>query len=46
MSQARYWLLTIPKDDWQQPEQLHTSIQYLRGQLERGATTDYEHWQV
>jgi hypothetical protein len=46
MTQGRYWLLTIPKNDWQQLEQLPDNIQYLRGQLERGAATAYEHWQL
>lgn len=46
MSQARYWLLTIPKNDWTKPNELPSTIQYLRGQLELGGTTGYEHWQL
>jgi len=44
--QARYWLLTIPKNDWNRPESLHANVQYIRGQQERGNDTGYEHWQV
>lgn len=46
MSQQRYWLLTIPANDWTRPESLHTNIQYIRGQREVGGNTGYEHWQV
>lgn len=46
MSQARYWLLTIPKNAYQLPEQLPAGIVWLRGQQERGHDTGYEHWQL
>lgn len=46
MSQQRYWLLTIPKDNWNAPTELPNTIQYLRGQREVGSDTGYEHWQV
>lgn len=46
MSQARYWLLTIPASDWSVPDAVPSNIQYLRGQRERGAESDYEHWQL
>jgi len=41
--QGLYWILTIPGHDYTpyKPE----SIQYIRGQLERGAT-GYVHWQI
>jgi len=42
--QARYWLLTIPHADflpWLPPD-----ISHIRGQLERGGTTNYLHWQL
>jgi len=45
MAQQRYWLLTIPKNDWQQLNELPDTIQFLRGQQELGAT-GYEHWQL
>lgn len=44
--QARYWLLTIPKNDYQLPTELPQQCNFLRGQLERGNDTGYEHWQV
>lgn len=42
MRQARYWILTIPRDDWE-PE-LPDGVQYLRGQPEIGES-GYRHWQ-
>lgn len=44
MSQGVYWILTIPHADFlpYQPP----SVQYIRGQLERGESTDYLHWQL
>lgn len=42
--QARYWLLTIPQHaftPYQPP-----GVTYIRGQLERGESTGYLHWQV
>lgn len=41
--QARYWIATIPKDDW--TPHLPEGVCWVRGQLERGSTTKYEHWQ-
>lgn len=46
MQQARYWILTIPKNDWNRPEHIYPELACLRGQLERGNNTDYEHWQL
>lgn len=43
MRQARYWLLTIPRDDWE--PQLPAGVQYVRGQPELGET-GYRHWQL
>lgn len=44
MSQGVYWILTIPHADFTpfKPE----SVQYIRGQLETGNTTNYLHWQL
>lgn len=42
--QGIYWLLTIPKEDW--TPVLPDRWAYVKGQLERGETTAYEHWQV
>lgn len=42
--QGKYWLLTIPANDWSPV--LHEKIAYLRGQKELGGTTGYEHWQL
>lgn len=42
---ARYWATTIPANQhWIQ--HLPDGITYLRGQLERGKETGYEHWQL
>lgn len=43
-AQARYWILTIPHADFT-PYQPPT-VQYIRGQLERGDNTGYLHWQL
>lgn len=42
--QARYWLLTIPHADF--VPFLHANVQYIKGQVERGANTGYLHWQL
>lgn len=44
-AQGRYWLLTIPGNDWQPPTVLPAGINYLVGQKEKGAS-GYEHWQL
>lgn len=44
--QARYWLLTIPKDAYQLPTELPQQLTWIRGQQERGGDTGYEHWEV
>ncbi|MEY3324804.1 MAG: Sewage-associated circular virus6 [Bacteroidota bacterium] len=41
---AKYWLLTIPHNEFL--PYLPNGVLYLRGQLERGATTGYLHWQL
>jgi RNA helicase len=43
-TQARYWLCTIPRADW--TPCLPSTADYCRGQLERGDSTGYEHWQL
>jgi len=42
--QARYWLLTIPENDY--TPSLPNDANYIRGQLESGETTSYRHWQI
>lgn len=42
--QARYWILTIPENDWELPGQLPDAIGWLFGQREEGAG-GYRHWQ-
>lgn len=43
MRQARYWILTIPRDDWNPI--LPDGVQYIRGQPELGES-GYRHWQL
>lgn len=42
--QARYWLLTIPYENF--TPYLPPHVSYIKGQLERGSTTSYLHWQL
>lgn len=42
--QGKYWLATIPSEAWT-PE-LPEGVLYCKGQMERGTTTGYSHWQV
>jgi len=44
--QARYWILTIPKDAYQPPVELPQQLAFLRGQQEIGTNSDYQHWQL
>lgn len=41
--QGKYWMLTIPKDDWE--PSLPDGVLYLRGQAEEGEG-GYRHWQI
>ena len=41
--QARYWILTIPEDDF--VPHLPSGVDYVKGQLENGHQTGYLHWQ-
>jgi len=43
--QAKYWLLTIPRNDWCPQAPYHPAIAYIKGQAEVGAG-GFEHWQV
>lgn len=43
LKQARWWILTIPADDW--TPQLPTNVAHIQGQLERGES-GYEHYQI
>lgn len=42
--QARYWLLTIPYEDF--TPYLPPNTDYIKGQLEMGMGTGYLHWQL
>lgn len=42
--QTRYWILTIPQHAFM--PYLPKSVRYVRGQLERGHTNEYLHWQL
>jgi len=45
--QGLYWILTLPKDTFKPEEfELVGNLVYLKGQLERGEDTGYEHWQL
>lgn len=46
MSQARYWILTIPYDNYTLPDACPDSIAYIKGQVEEGSTSGYKHWQI
>jgi hypothetical protein len=47
---ARYWLLTVPEDDWTpigpQTQAFSDKFAYVRGQLEVGAANGFRHWQL
>ncbi|KAK6093775.1 hypothetical protein MT418_005621 [Batrachochytrium dendrobatidis] len=43
--QGVWWLATIPKNDWSPPATLSETLDFIRGQAERGAG-GYEHWQI
>lgn len=43
---ARYWILTIPENDWQRPDELPSGVAHVRGQLEQGGSTGFRHWQL
>lgn len=42
--QGKYWILTIPAHNF--TPFLPPGVEYIRGQIERGNTTDYLHWQI
>jgi len=44
--QGKYWLLTVPKDEFVPMCPLHPSIEYIKGQMEIGGNTGYVHWQI
>lgn len=44
MNQARFWILTIPHADF--TPYLPPTVDYIRGQLERGNDNGYLHWQL
>jgi len=41
---ARSWILTIPHEHFL--PYLPPSVAYIRGQLEKGGSTEYLHWQL
>lgn len=43
--QGKFWMLTIPKLEWDIPKELPDSVQYLKGQLEVGEG-GFMHWQA
>lgn len=43
--QCRYWLLTIPVNDWTVPDEWDPLVQYCKGQQEIGEG-GYHHWQI
>jgi len=45
MAQARFWLLTIPADDFDPSTPDDTNVMHIKGQLEVGAS-GFRHWQV
>jgi len=46
ITQARYWILTIPASSWSAPTVLPSGVVWLRGQQEIGEGTGYAHWQL
>lgn len=43
--QAIFWIFTIPRLKFDAPTSLPSGIKWIKGQLEIGETTGYEHWQ-
>lgn len=43
---SHWYIATVAKDSWNPPSELPDGISYIKGQLERGESTDYEHWQL
>lgn len=43
--QAKYFILTIPANDWNAPTELPAFATYIKGQKEIGES-GYEHWQI
>lgn len=44
--QGRYWLLTMPFERFQVPEELPEPVCWMSGQQEIGGETNYHHWHV
>lgn len=45
--QGKYWMFTIPVNDWNPPETLPSGVVYIKGQQEIGSgETAYHHWQL
>lgn len=45
LTQARYWILTIPVDSWDKDRGRPQDVVYIKGQMEQGIT-GYRHWQL
>lgn len=43
---GKYWMCTIPREQWTPPAGLPEGVQFICGQAERGEESGYEHWQV
>lgn len=39
-------MLTIPRAEWNVPDTIPEGCQWIKGQVETGETTGYEHWQL
>lgn len=46
MNQARYWLLTIPENDFDPSTFQNNHVGHLTGQLEIGSESGFRHWQL
>lgn len=44
--QGRYWICTIPFDDYPAPQVLPEGVQWIKGQAEIGEGTGFKHWQL
>lgn len=46
IAQGKYWLLTIPANEWSNGGTLPNGVVWLRGQQEQGGNTGFHHWQL
>jgi len=45
MSQGKFWILTIPENDFIKPTELANELCFIKGQLEQG-DAGFRHWQI